>query len=133
MTPSDRQPLHHTTTAIFWLAVVAIALMVASVSRLVQAQVGELPSPYPSETWTSPGVSNKPLFEAPPCAGSNDACQNHEPCFDPRAQLSPYSSDAFSPGSLWDQPYNACDELNVYGGKYLNPTQRPLVELGMPL
>jgi hypothetical protein len=47
--------------------------------------------------------------------------------------LSPYSSDDFSPRPLWDQPYNACDELNVYGDKHLNPTQRPLIELGMPL
>jgi hypothetical protein len=34
---------------------------------------------------------------------------------------------------LCDQPYNACDELNVYGDKHLNPTQRPWVELGFPL
>jgi hypothetical protein len=78
-------------------------------------------------------MSNRPLFEAPPCAGSNNACESSRPCFDPRAQLSPYNSDDFSPRPLWDQPYNACDELNVYGGKYLNPTQRPLIELGMPL
>ena len=135
MKPADRHPLRRTTTATIWPAALAIALAVLSVSRSVHAQETELPLPYPSEAWTSPGVSNKPLFEAPQCAGSNSTCESpsHQPCFDPRAQLSPYSSDDFSPRPLCDQPYNACDELNVYGGKYLNPTQRPLIELGMPL
>jgi len=135
MKPTNRHPLRRTTTATIWPAALAIALAVLSVSRSVHAQETELPLPYPSEAWTSPGVSNKPLFEAPQCAGSNSTCESpsHQPCFDPRAQLSPYSSDDFSPRPLCDQPYNACDELNVYGGKYLNPTQRPLIELGMPL
>jgi hypothetical protein len=134
MKPADRHPLRRTTTAIFWPAVVAVALVVLSVGRAVHAQETELPVPYPSESWSSPGISSKPLFEAPPGAGSNTEFENHElPCFDPRAQVSPYSSDDFSPRLLCDEPYNACDELNVYGGKYLNPTQRPWVELGMPL
>ena len=131
----NRHPPHRTTTAIFWSAVVAFALSVGLFSSSAEAQEPELPLPYPSETWTAPSASNKPLFEAPPCAGSNNACESQgpQPCFDPRAQLSPYSSDDFSPRPLWDQPYNACDELNVYGDKHLNPTQRPLIELGMPL
>lgn len=133
MKPVNQHPLHHTNTAFLWPAVVAIALSVASIPQAVQAQETEQPLPYPSETWTSSGVSSKPLFEPPPCAGSNNPYESPRSCFDPRAQLSPYSSDDFSPPSVCDQAYNACDELNVYGGKYLNPTQRPLVELGMPL
>jgi hypothetical protein len=133
MKPADQHPLHRTTTAIFWPVIVVIALTVAPVSKSVHAQQAELPPPYASETWPSPGLSNKPLFEAPPCVGPNSDCETARPYFDPRAQLSPYSSDDFSPRPLCDQPYNACDELNIYGGKYLNPTQRPLVELGMPL
>ncbi len=55
------------------------------------------------------------------------------PCIDRRAQLSPYSTTDFSPDPFYDQPYDTCAELGVYGDKHLNPTQRPLVELGMPL
>jgi hypothetical protein len=133
MKSGDHEPLRSTPAAIIWPALAAIALTVLSVCRSTHAQETELPLPYPSEAWTSPGVLNKPLFEAPPCAGSNDTCGKSQPCFDPRAQPSPYSPEDFSSGPLCDQPYNACDELNVYGGKYLTPTQRPLLELGMPL
>lgn len=103
------------------------------VNGSAHADDADLPLPYPSEAWSSPIMNSKPLFEAPPCTGSNGTCGNGQPCFDPCAQLSPYNGDDFSPRPLCDQPYNACDELNVYGGKYLNPTQRPWVELGMPL
>ncbi|MFO0790363.1 MAG: hypothetical protein U0805_12990 [Pirellulales bacterium] len=56
-----------------------------------------------------------------------------QPCLDPRAQLSPYSTSDFSADPFYDQPYDTCAELGVYGDKYLNPTQRPLVEWGVPL
>jgi hypothetical protein len=121
--------------AVLRTAVVAIALAIASASQSVHAQESELPLPYPSEAWSSPGVSNKPLFDAPPSVGPNSACESpsQQPCFDPRARLSPYSSDDFAQQPFCDQPYNACDELNVYGGKHLNPTQRPWIEWGFPL
>jgi hypothetical protein len=68
------------------------------------------------------------LFAPPPCDSHHD-----EPCFDPCAQLAPYCSDDFAPPPCYDQmPYNACAEQGIYGGKYLNPVQRPLVEWGMP-
>lgn len=113
----------------FWPVALVIALMV---DRSARADDSELPSPYPSEAW-SPAVPCQPMFAPPPCKPSSDPCGNVRPCFDPRAQLSPYDVEDFSPGSLCNGPYNACEELDVYGGKYLNPTQRPLVELGMPL
>jgi hypothetical protein len=63
---------------------------------------------------------------------SCDACG---PMFDPRVQQGPYSSQDFTPDpSYYEQrPYDRCAEQSVYGGKYLNPVQRPLVEWGMPL
>jgi hypothetical protein len=59
----------------------------------------------------------------------------HEfPCTDPCAQPAPYSTTDFPPDPFYDHiPYDACSELGIYGGKYLNPTQRPLIEWGMPL
>ncbi len=111
-----------------WLATVAIAL---AVSRATFADEPQAEPPYPSEAWSPPAP--KPLFAPPACAASNDTCGQGGPCCDPRAQLSPYSSEDFSSGPFCDQPYNACAELGIYGDKYLNPTQRPLVELGMPL
>lgn len=39
----------------------------------------------------------------------------------------------FSPDPCYDyQCYNTCGEQNIYGGKYLVPTQRPLGEWGLP-
>lgn len=121
-----------------WLVVVTVALLIVGIAGGARAQEAELPLP-PSSAWTAPDVSIKPLFDAPPQAGPGSTPNStydinlSPPCFDPRAQASPYSSDDFAPRPLCDQPYNACDELNVYGGKHLNPTQRPLIELGMPL
>lgn len=84
------------------------------------------------------------LFAPPPCAGCDQCAAGQgppppappigeAPCIDRRAQLSPYSTNDFSPDPTYDQPYDTCAELGVYGDKHLNPTQRPLVELGMPL
>src|SRR5690242_6160768 len=125
MTRADRHLLRRVTTAMNWLAVVAFALVV---TRPVHAEEADLPSPYPSEAW-SPPVSLKPLFAPPPCAASDASSGNIVPRFDPPAQLFPSSSEDFSPTPLCDQPYNACEELDVYGGKHLNETQRPWIEL----
>lgn len=111
------------------VVIIALALVMG---RAAYAQETGLPSPYPSETW-APGVDAKPLFSPPPCVGTEDGHHSDPPCFDPRAQAMPYNAGDFCSGPYCEQPYNACEELNVYGGKHLNPTQRPLVELGMPL
>jgi hypothetical protein len=56
------------------------------------------------------------------------------PCVDERAQLAPYNSTDFQADPFYDHlPYDPCAEQGVYGDKYLNPTQRPLIEWGMPL
>src|SRR4051794_18972758 len=96
MKPADYMPQHCTTAALIWPAVVAIALSVLSSCGSSQAQESELPLPYPSDTWASPVLSNKPLFEAPPCPNSNETCGQSQSCFDPRAQLLPYSIQDFS-------------------------------------
>src|SRR5262245_39007550 len=120
-------------TAVLRTAVLTAALLMSGVSRLVYAQETDLPQPHPSEAWSAPSMSTAPLFDGPPSLGEPNGCRSNPTCFDPRAQQSTYSSDDFSMPSLCDQPYNACDELNVYGGKHLNPTQRPWIEWGMPL
>jgi hypothetical protein len=111
-------------------------------------------SPRPSELW-SPGVATNtaarvgveavslandgdirfttatPLFGAPrPDAA--EANVNH--CPDPRAGLAPFDNSDFSPDPFLGPPvYDSCSEQGIYGGKYLNPVQRPLIEWGMPL
>jgi hypothetical protein len=80
---------------------------------------------YPSEAWT-PIERSEPLFE-PPSSG----CERT--CVDPHTQPAPYCRDDFAPDLLYDHwPYDPCLEQSVYGGKYLNPVQRPLFECGVP-
>ena len=56
------------------------------------------------------------------------------PIIDPRSRVTGYSSADFAPDPFFDQiPWDSWAEQGVYGGKYLNPVQRPLVEWGMPL
>ena len=90
------------------------------------------PSPYASLFSPPPGAGCNGYASAPPAVASLE-CPGDQPCIDRRAQLSPYSTEDFSPDLLYDQPYNECAELGVYGDKYLNPTQRPLLEWGFPL
>ena len=114
--------------SIFAMAFVATTLLAG---RTIRAQVSELPPPYPSEAWSAPPP--KPLFAPPPNAAANEPCQSDAPCIDPRAQCAPFNADDFSQNPFCDQPYNTCDEIGIYGDKHMNCTQRPLIELGMPL
>jgi hypothetical protein len=62
------------------------------------------------------------------------AHEGETPCVDPCAQPAPYSSGDFTSDPFYDHlPYDSCAEQGVYGDKYLNPTQRPLIEWGVPL
>ncbi len=65
----------------------------------------------------------------PPCAPPGG---DRPPCIDPRAQVSPYDPGDFSPDPCGGNPYDPCAAQGVYGDKHLNPTQRPLIEWGMP-
>jgi hypothetical protein len=110
---------------------------------------GELPAPDdagglsadsgfdPGDTsWDAP-VAVESLFGPPESRSAeprwiSEEC--HSPCGACPSARSTYSSEDFGPDPFYDAiPYNACAEQGVYGDKYLNPTQRPLVELGMPL
>ncbi len=138
-----------------WLALVAAAL--ASGQLIADEHPSEEWTPFPSEAWSphiaslpapltesaanqdselptphSPLPTSAPVFSPPPLDA--DAPYNCDPpCIDRRAQLSPFSTEDFSADPFYDQPYNECAELGVYGDKYLNPTQRPLIEWGLPL
>jgi hypothetical protein len=78
-----------------------------------------------------PALFDAPLFpENSSCTFSNSDANRIDPC----ALPAPYSVQDFQPDPLYDDlPYDACAEQGVYGDKYLNPVQRPLVEWGMPL
>ena len=89
------------------------------------------PSPYANIFGPPPALGCDQCTPQP--AGSAPEAHGHEPCIDGRAQLSTYSTGDFSPDPFYDNPYDTCAELGVYGDKYLNPTQRPLVEWGFPL
>jgi hypothetical protein len=80
--------------------------------------------------WAAPPW-DKPVFGPPAYVGP----QHDDHCLptDQHAHHGPYSSDDFSPDPFYDHiPYDACAEQDIYGGKHLNPTQRPLVEWGFP-
>jgi hypothetical protein len=78
------------------------------------------------------GDNHASLFD-PPGTHATGHCEQPT-CTDWRAQVSTYSSGDFTPDPLLDHvPYEPCAEQGVYAGKHLNPVQRPLVELGVPL
>ncbi len=57
----------------------------------------------------------------------------HPPLLDCRSQLSCYSSDDFSGDPVYDHlPWAPYDDIGIYGGKSLVPTQRPWVEWPVP-
>lgn len=85
----------------------------------------------PAAAWSQAAPSGL-LFAAPP-QGKPEAARETSSLGD-CLQAAPYSRDDFAPDPLWDDvPYDARAEQGVYGDKYLNPTQRPWVEWGMPL
>ena len=56
------------------------------------------------------------------------------PRHDCRSADAPYQEFDFSPDPwLRDAPWDGCGDLDMYGGKFLNPTQRPWVECFTPL
>ncbi len=51
---------------------------------------------------------------------------------DCRGSELPFTSQDFSPDPYYSNGTDICDELNIYGGKYINPIQRPAIEWGLP-
>jgi hypothetical protein len=88
-------------------------------------------------TLTSPGAAGDVLGpSAGGWGGVFDAPELPYPyvCPSPHTNPAPYSSEDFAPDPFAEPwPYDPRMEQGVYGDKYLNPTQRPLIELGMPL
>ena len=59
------------------------------------------------------------------------AAQEHEkPKMDQRARPTAHDSTAFGPDPVYPDTYDYQAQLDIYGGKYMNKTQRPLLELG---
>jgi hypothetical protein len=65
-------------------------------------------------------------------AATNDT-ENHFPNFDPLARLVPTDQELFQPDPIFNLPYNAEEQIYIYGGKHPNTTARPLIELGREL
>ncbi|MEX2307240.1 MAG: hypothetical protein WD738_06585 [Pirellulales bacterium] len=121
----DRHPKPQRIATLLALIAAALALLVTPSVR-AEYRAEEF-TPYPSEPW-SPPVADTALFGPPLDDGFHDGI-----CIDPQVQLAPYSGDYFTADVFHDHlPYDACAEQGVYGGKYLNPVQRPLIEWGMP-
>ena len=59
--------------------------------------------------------------------------ERYQPLTDPRARLVPGSDRVFKSDPVYNEGYNAEEQLYIYGGKHLNPTARPLIELGREL
>ena len=80
----------------------------------------------------SPFGATSPQWPPQPCDA--ESYQGPGPVIDPRSRFTGYSSADFTPDPFFDHiPWDSWAEQGVYGGKYLNPVQRPLVEWGMPL
>ncbi|MEM6330299.1 MAG: hypothetical protein AAF790_08625 [Planctomycetota bacterium] len=100
-----------------------------------------LPPPHPPTTGLpalglpagyQPAVGRFGFLPPRPLAtsdGLHHAPQHTGPC----QTLVPCDGRDFSPTERFHlQPYAGCDEQAIYGNHYLVPTQRPLVELGLP-
>lgn len=62
-----------------------------------------------------------------------DSFHPHDPQTDSRAWLVDSHEGDFHPGPIYDaMPYEPYGQIEVYEGKTLNATQRPLLELGRP-
>jgi hypothetical protein len=93
----------------------------------------------PSDCDTKPaGDSNQAAAATKPGEPGDSQHQpghviEHPPMLDCRSWLSEYSSGDFSGDPIYDHlPWNACDDLGVYGNKSQVPTQRPWVEWPYP-
>lgn len=100
--------------------------LVVVAMALVCGQLGA--AEHPSEEW-APTVTAKSLFESPVESWLPEASPV---CEEDGHADDCYSQHDFSPDPFCDHPYDPCLEQGIYGDKYLNPVQRPLIELGMP-
>jgi hypothetical protein len=59
--------------------------------------------------------------------------ERYQPVVDPRTRIVPGNDNVFKHDPVYDENYNAEEQLYIYGGKHLNATARPLLELGKEL
>lgn len=88
-----------------------------------------------------PPACDSPAYSASKQAGSKQSDKKEKkvapphdyqpPCVDPHACAVGRCDGDFSPDARF-APYNACQEHFIYNGKQEIPTQRPLVEWGVP-
>jgi hypothetical protein len=77
-------------------------------------------------------LSERGAFALLSATGKMDAAGAF-PTIDPRAHIVPYDNILFKPDPVYVEPYNAEEQLYIYGGKYAVPTARPLLEVGREL
>ena len=98
----------------------------------------------PSRTRLALAVLGLALAAAPPFAGpllaapaAEDPAAAEEkagPEIPPGAEIVEHDPGVFQPDPTYDhEPYDPAAQLAIYGGKHLNRTARPLLELGRPL
>lgn len=59
--------------------------------------------------------------------------ERYQPIVDPRTRLVPGNDAVFKRDPVYDDTYNAEEQLYIYGGKHPDITARPLIELGREL
>ena len=79
----------------------------------------------------APAVGRFGLFAPPPLEQAPPPELGHQVCVDPIACQTPVCLNDFS-AEAWFAPYEACQEQGIYNDKYEVPTQRPLIEWGVP-
>ncbi len=88
----------------------------------------ELPDPDPAFLLVSADAAKKQEQE------KQDPSEHYQPQADPKAKVVPHDPSVFGPDPAYgDKPYDHQAQLDIYGAKYMNPTQRPLLELGREL
>lgn len=71
-------------------------------------------------------------FATTALGGVARASDDHPPVMDQRAAPVEHDAKAFphSPDPVFNEPYDFQRQLDIYGAKHMNPTVRPLLELG---
>jgi hypothetical protein len=121
------------TTSIRFFLLTAI-VSIATASLAAQTVVRDPAKPI-TEIGQTPFFEDGPNFSdigAFALLGKTDAARSF-PTIDPRAHIVPTDDTLFKPDPVYLKPYNAEDQLYIYGGKYPVPTARPLLELGREL
>lgn len=85
-------------------------------------------------TWAAaPGLA-APAAPAEPAAGDHPEAGKKGPEIPAGAEIVEHDPAVFGKDPVYaEEPYDPAAQLEIYGGKHLNKTARPLLELGRPL